>query len=229
MTTPAPPQFSPDGQWWWNGTQWVPAAQAAAPQGYPPPGYGQPYGQAPGYGYQPYAQPQPTDGKAIASLVLGLIWVWGLGSITAVILGHLSRRDAKKENRAPSGLALAGLILGYVGIAGAALFLSILFVFGDGEVASISRSGTVEISPQSETRTRFEMQTLASAEEAYFVDNARYTADQNELSSYGWPGYSDTVVVLRADSTSFCLQGTAGEKDLYLSNDVRGITDTSCV
>jgi hypothetical protein len=22
----APPQMSPDGQWWWNGTQWVPAA-----------------------------------------------------------------------------------------------------------------------------------------------------------------------------------------------------------
>jgi hypothetical protein len=22
----APPQFSPDGQWWWNGVQWVPAA-----------------------------------------------------------------------------------------------------------------------------------------------------------------------------------------------------------
>jgi hypothetical protein len=22
---PAPPQFSPDGQWWWNGREWVPA------------------------------------------------------------------------------------------------------------------------------------------------------------------------------------------------------------
>jgi hypothetical protein len=21
----APPQYSPDGAWWWNGTQWVPA------------------------------------------------------------------------------------------------------------------------------------------------------------------------------------------------------------
>ncbi len=24
----APPQLSPDGQWWWNGVQWVPAAPA---------------------------------------------------------------------------------------------------------------------------------------------------------------------------------------------------------
>jgi hypothetical protein len=22
----APPQYSPDGQWWWNGQQWVPAS-----------------------------------------------------------------------------------------------------------------------------------------------------------------------------------------------------------
>lgn len=28
-TTPgAPPQFSPDGKWWWDGTHWVPAAEA---------------------------------------------------------------------------------------------------------------------------------------------------------------------------------------------------------
>ena len=26
----APPQYSPDGQWWWNGNQWVPAQQTTA-------------------------------------------------------------------------------------------------------------------------------------------------------------------------------------------------------
>jgi hypothetical protein len=25
----APPQYSPDGQWWWNGYQWVPAPTTA--------------------------------------------------------------------------------------------------------------------------------------------------------------------------------------------------------
>jgi len=24
----APPQFSPDGRWWWNGQEWVPAVPA---------------------------------------------------------------------------------------------------------------------------------------------------------------------------------------------------------
>jgi hypothetical protein len=31
----APPQLSPDGQWWWNGAQWVPAAHAAPPVNQP--------------------------------------------------------------------------------------------------------------------------------------------------------------------------------------------------
>ena len=32
MTQPsAPPQLSPDGLWWWNGAEWVPADQRPAP------------------------------------------------------------------------------------------------------------------------------------------------------------------------------------------------------
>ena len=26
----APPQYSPDGQWWWDGTQWVPVNRSSA-------------------------------------------------------------------------------------------------------------------------------------------------------------------------------------------------------
>ncbi|QNN53133.1 hypothetical protein [Nocardioides mesophilus] len=29
---PAGPQYSSDGQWWWDGQQWLPANLAAAPQ-----------------------------------------------------------------------------------------------------------------------------------------------------------------------------------------------------
>ena len=33
---------------------------------------------------------------AITSLVLGILWFWGLGSLVAVILGHLARAQIKR-------------------------------------------------------------------------------------------------------------------------------------
>ncbi|MBK5307086.1 MAG: DUF4190 domain-containing protein [Frankiaceae bacterium] len=54
---------------------------------------------------------------AIASLVLSIVWLLGLASIAAVICGHTSRGRAARSGRAPSGVALAGLILGYAGCA----------------------------------------------------------------------------------------------------------------
>ena len=83
-----------------------------------PYGYPQPYGQQP-YGQQPYgyAPPRGTNGLAIASLVTSLVWVCGLSSIAAVILGHVARGQIKRTGEQGAGLALAGLIIGYLGIA----------------------------------------------------------------------------------------------------------------
>ena len=33
----APPQYSPDGQWWWNGQQWISVQEAPAQRQYPSP------------------------------------------------------------------------------------------------------------------------------------------------------------------------------------------------
>lgn len=57
------------------------------------------------------------DGLAVASLVLSLVYVGGLGSLLAVIFGHKSRGAARRAGRQPSGLATAGLVLGYIGLA----------------------------------------------------------------------------------------------------------------
>lgn len=205
MTT-APPQYSPDGRWWWDGTQWLPAQ----PQGY-------------GYAPYPYAQPQPTDGKAIASLVTGIVWFWGLGSIAAVILGHLSRSEAKNQNRNPSGMALAGLILGYVGIVGAILLVSLVLV-GTGKVDSVSNSGSARVVVGGDLG--FQLRELAKAEEAYFTDNGSYTQDTTALQDYGW--YGGLAFVVNADETSYCLQGTDGGAALFLSSDGDGVTEKPC-
>ena len=117
------PQISPDGRWKWDGHAWIPNVQ---------PGYG--YPAAPSYPpvgtYASYGAPQPSanDGKAIASLVCAIIGC-GIGSIAAVILGHMSRSEARRQNREPSGLALAGLIIGYLGIA-ALVFIVGVFAVG---------------------------------------------------------------------------------------------------
>ncbi len=63
--------------------------------------------------------PSRTSGKAIASLVLGILVFVPFSSIAAVILGHLSLSEIRKSagRLGGHGMAVAGLILGYMGIA----------------------------------------------------------------------------------------------------------------
>jgi hypothetical protein len=64
-------------------------------------------------------KPNPsTSGMAIASLVLGIIWIYWIGSILALVFGYIARR---KIDRNPSllggrGMAIAGIVLGWVGV-----------------------------------------------------------------------------------------------------------------
>ena len=64
-----------------------------------------------------FAEPEATNGKAVASLVFGILWLGGLGSIAAIILGHIARTEIRQRGGTGGGLALAGVILGYVGLA----------------------------------------------------------------------------------------------------------------
>lgn len=60
-----------------------------------------------------------TSGKAIASLVLGFFfWVFP-AAVLAIVLGHLSRGEIRRNNGRlkGAGMALAGLIMGYCGVA----------------------------------------------------------------------------------------------------------------
>ena len=50
-------------------------------------------------------------------MVLGILWVYWIGSILAVIFGHVAlsqiRKDPSIQGR---GMAIAGLVLGWVGV-----------------------------------------------------------------------------------------------------------------
>ena len=60
-----------------------------------------------------------TNGFAVASMVLGIVWLWWIGSILAVIFGHVAIRQINRSNGTESGtgMAIAGLVLGYIGVA----------------------------------------------------------------------------------------------------------------
>jgi hypothetical protein len=69
--------------------------------------------------------PPTTNAMAIGSLVLSLLWLGGLGSVGAVVLGHMSKREIARSQGRQSGanLATAGLVIGYIGLAIMAIYL----------------------------------------------------------------------------------------------------------
>jgi hypothetical protein len=105
------------------------------------------------YRYQQWPQPRDaqtlsTNGLAIASLVLGILWLFWLGSLLAIIFGHVALRQNARRNESVAslaaagrligavgyeggkGLAVAGLVLGYVGAGTFALFVVLPLLFG---------------------------------------------------------------------------------------------------
>jgi hypothetical protein len=71
--------------------------------------------------------PRTTDGLAIASLVCGLFWIFGLGSVAAVILGYIALRQIRREplRLKGKGMAITGISLGWLGILALAVLISL--------------------------------------------------------------------------------------------------------
>jgi len=91
----------------------------------PPPPYFAPSYVPPPPGYGPPPVGQTTNGLSVASMVLGIVWVFGIGSILAVIFGFIGRKQIKESGgrQSGSGMALAGIILGFVGVASLILWI----------------------------------------------------------------------------------------------------------
>ena len=100
-----------------------PANPPPSPSGYPGPPVQQ----------QVYVNQAPrTNGLAVAAFVLGLLWICYIGSVLGVIFGHVALYQIKQSNdtQGGKGLAIAGLVLGYLG-------LSVFIFFFIAGVASI--------------------------------------------------------------------------------------------
>ncbi|MFB7533224.1 DUF4190 domain-containing protein [Streptomyces sp. NPDC056178] len=118
-----PPPVAPNGPG-------QPVPPAAGQYGYP----AAQYGGYPGYGQTSWGGPAPANGLGIAAMVLGIIAVagfcmWGLGvvlGVLALIFGIIGRGRVRRNEATNGGMALAGIILGSIGIVISGAFLALM-------------------------------------------------------------------------------------------------------
>lgn len=112
----APPGGGAPGPGWWLASdgQWYPPQQAT---GYPP------QMPQPGYGYMP----PRTNGLAVASMVLGILWIYWIGSILALVFGYSAKKQIRESRgtQTGDGMATAGIVLGWIGVGVIALVILI--------------------------------------------------------------------------------------------------------
>jgi len=139
---PPPPGSGPSG---YGPPTYPPPAYG--PPGSAPPGAGPP-GTAPGYGYGygygAYPPPASNNGLAVASLVCGLLGLFfcQLIGIGAIITGYIARRRIRETGEQGAGLALAGIILGWISIALAVVVILFYVAFGILAVSTASNSSS---------------------------------------------------------------------------------------
>ncbi len=70
-----------------------------------------------------------TNGFAIASLVLGITWVFGIGSVLALVFGYRAKRQITRNGQNGRGMSIAGIILGWVGVVGLVAIVAVVSIF----------------------------------------------------------------------------------------------------
>lgn len=136
-----------------------------------------------------FAGQQQTDGKAVASLILGIMsvamFLSFITGIPAVILGHLSRKSIRESmgRLKGDGMALAGLIMGYISIAAIPMILII---------AAIAIPNLL--------RAKMSANTSAAASVVRTVNTSQVTYS----STYPAKGYARDLATLGPDSSSQC-------------------------
>lgn len=90
----------------------------------PPPAQPPTFGSPPPHGYYGPPRVVPTSTAAVVSLVLALVGLvtFGLTCIPAVIAGLSATADTRDGHRQGHGMAVSGIIVGGLQVAGWALF-----------------------------------------------------------------------------------------------------------
>ncbi len=177
---PQQPQYSP---------------YAPSPDAWPPYGAPQPAGAPTYYGGPPGPAPWTHNGLAITAVVLGVLWLGGLGSLLAVIFGHVSRGQIKRRPQRGAGLALAALIIGYAGLVGSVVFWA--------NIGSIINSDTVQ-----NVIVQEDIKDAANAERAFAADHGTYTNNGVDLGNENFQPVGDnTIYAAYSSNVGYCIVG----------------------
>ena len=116
-----PDPEDPSSTRYWDGAEWT--EQRAPAQ--PAPGQ---FGASAPPGPAPQVVQASTSGMAVASLVLGILWIYGIGSVLAIIFGAVAKGRIRDSGGTVTGggMATAGIVLGIIG----AVIAAILIVVG---------------------------------------------------------------------------------------------------
>jgi type IV pilus assembly protein PilA len=120
--------------------------------------------------------PPAISGKAIASLICGIFFIFPPFAIAAIILGHLSLSQIRKSagRLTGNGMAIAGLVLGYLGAG------PMLLIFAAIAIPNLLRARMAA----NESSAVAVVRTLNVAELSYSVahPNAGYTCALSDLA-----------------------------------------------
>jgi type IV pilus assembly protein PilA len=125
------------------------------------------------------AVPARTSGKAIASLLCGLLFFIPFLFIVAIVFGHLALSEIKRSagRLKGEGLAIAGLVLGY----GWAIFIPVILIFAAIAIPNLLRARMAA----NESSAVASVRTINTAEISYSSEHptAGFTCSLSDLSS----------------------------------------------
>jgi competence protein ComGC len=120
-----------------------------------------------------------TSGKAIVSLICGILFLFLPASILAIIFGHLSLSEIRKSagRLQGQGLAIAGLVLGYLGIA----FIPIVLIIAAIAIPNLLRARMAA----NEASAVASVRTIVTAEVSYATTHpdAGFTCSLSDLAA----------------------------------------------
>jgi hypothetical protein len=171
------------------------------------------------YGSPPSTPPVPaTNGLAIAAFVCAVSWVGGLGSVAAIILGFVARKQIRRTRDRGFRLATSGVFIGVLGLVGTVALNALVvvpFAHSRYERAAVSNG-----------RVEQDMLDAANAEDAY--DNAHpnsFATDPAALAPFGFDPGSNEVILVGVAPAGYCIVGVEDSTDsVWFLLDDRGLS-----